>query len=109
MNHNRNSYQLHSAGQTTGWNPLQNDVNGKNTFNMTPAQVAVQAGDVDEFRQIVNDPHFQPEMMGPLGIFFTVCSEQTPDRYKTLKQFFDTEFRPRFKFDHERKVFVRIQ
>lgn len=107
MNRNSNAYQLSYAGQTTGWNPLDNDINGKNAFSMTPAQVAVQAGDVDEFVQIVSHPQFNPEMMGSLAVFFTICRTTTPERHKVFMQYFNNEFRKSFSFDASRQVFVR--
>lgn len=109
MNRNHNAYQMHSPGQTTGWIPDLNDVNGKNCFNMTPAQVAAQAGDVVEFRQIVAHPQFRPEEMGKLGIFFIVCKERTPDRHRAFMEYFNNEFRKHFAFDTSREVFVRMQ
>lgn len=109
MNRDTNTYQLSYSGQTTGWKPSCNDVNGTNLFNMTPAQVAVQAGDVNEFREIVSHPHFNPEKMGTLGIFFTVCREQTPERYHAFMEYFNNEFRKSFHFDASRQVFVRTQ
>lgn len=107
MNRNSNSYQLSFAGQTTGWNPLDNDINGKNAFSMTPAQVAVQAGDIDDFSQIVSHPQFEPEKMGCLAVFFNICRETTPDRHKAFMLYFNSEFRKNFRFDASRQVFVR--
>jgi hypothetical protein len=107
MNRNHNAYQLSFAGQTTGWNPLDNDINGKNAFSMTPAQVAVQAGDVREFAQIVSHPQFNPEMMGSLAVFFNICREATPERHNVFMQYFNNEFRKDFHFDGSRQVFVR--
>jgi len=46
----QNNYQLAGHLQTTGWNTT-NDVNATNTFGMTPAEVALQAGDLKEFIQ----------------------------------------------------------
>jgi len=107
MNRNSNPYQLSYAGKTTGWNPLDNDVNGKNTFSMTPAQVAVQAGDVSDFCQIVGHPQFDPEQMGSLAIFFTICRQQTPERHNVFMEYFNNEFRKNFHFDASRQVFMR--
>lgn len=107
MNHNSNSYQLSSAGKTSGWNPHDNDINGMNFFSMTPAQVAVQAGDIDDFSEIVSHPQFEPEKMGGLAVFFTICRETTPDRHKAFMVYFNNEFRKNFHFDATRQVFVR--
>lgn len=107
MNRNPNTYQLSFAGKTNGWNPHENDINGKNMFSMTPAQVAVQAGDVDEFRLIVAHQDFQPELMGSLAVFFNICREATPERHAAFMEYFNTEFRPNFHFDATRQVFVR--
>lgn len=109
MNRNANDYQLNSYWDTTGWDPLNNDVNGTNHFNMTPAQVAIQAGDVNELREIVNHPQFEPEKMGSLTVFFNICQERQPDRFKVLVDYFTNEFRKQHHFDSERKVFVRTQ
>lgn len=107
MNCNSNQYQLSSAGKTTGWDPLDNDVNGMNLFSMTPAQVAVQAGDVSEFRQIVSHPQFNPERMGRLAVFFAICREKTPERHTKFMAYFNHEFRKSFHFDASRQVFTR--
>lgn len=109
MNRNRNAYQLLHTTQTTGWDPLSNDVNGTNFFNMTPAQVAVQAGDVSEFHQIVAHPQFEPEKMGSLAALFSICREHDPKRHKAFMEYFNNEFRRDFAFDASRKVFMRIQ
>ncbi|WP_248324032.1 MULTISPECIES: hypothetical protein [unclassified Caballeronia] len=53
-----NHYQLIAHGQTSGWNPSANEVNGKNFYGMLPVEVAAQAGDVDEFEAIVSHPEF---------------------------------------------------
>lgn len=107
MNSNLNTYQLSHACETTGWDSSRNDVNGTNFFNMTPAQVAIQAGNVDEFRAIVSHPQFEPEKMGKVGVFFNVCQDREPERYRVFKQYFDNEFRKNFRFDASRQVFVR--
>lgn len=107
MNRNFNSYQLSTAGATTGWNPRDNDINGTNLFNMTPAQVAVQAGDVDDFKQIVSHPQFQPEMMGDLAVFFNICRETVPERHKAFMQYFLNDFRNNHHYDESRRVFIK--
>jgi hypothetical protein len=107
MNRNFNSYQLSTAGATTGWNPRDNDINGVNLYSMTPSQVAVQAGDVDDFKQIVSHPQFQPEMMGDLAVFFNICRETVPERHKVFMEFFNNDFRKNFDFDASRRVFVK--
>jgi hypothetical protein len=60
-----NHYQLAGRDVTTGWNPATNDVNGLNAFQMRPVEVAAQAGDVQEFLAIVNDPSFDPNGARP--------------------------------------------
>lgn len=42
------NYQLAGTLQTTGWNP-NFDVNATNEYGMTPAEVALQAGNLNEF------------------------------------------------------------
>lgn len=106
MPSNSNSYQLSCSGKTTGWDSHDNNINGTNVFNMTPAQVSVQAGDVDDFSQIVSHPQFDPEKMGCLTVFFQICRETLPDRYQVFMLYFNTEFRKNFRFDASRKVFT---
>jgi hypothetical protein len=53
-----NSYELVWRDRTTGWDATKNDINGLNAYNMRPIEVAAQAGDIEEFRAIVNDPAF---------------------------------------------------
>jgi hypothetical protein len=60
-----NSYELAWRDQTTGWDAEKNDVNGVNAYGMRPIEVAAQAGDVAEFRAIVNDPKFDPSGARP--------------------------------------------
>lgn len=60
-----NQYQLAGRDVTTGWNAATNDINGLNAFQMRPVEVAAQAGDVKEFRAIVNDPSFDPSGARP--------------------------------------------
>ena len=58
-----NNYQLAGNLQTTGWHPSF-DVNAKNDYGMTPAEVALQAGNLDEFVVITSHPDFEP-VQGP--------------------------------------------
>ncbi|WP_321935585.1 hypothetical protein [Paraburkholderia sp. J8-2] len=55
----RNLYSLTGHRTTSGWNPNENDVNGVNSFEMRPVEVAAQAGNVEEFLAIVSDPTFE--------------------------------------------------
>lgn len=55
-----NTYQLAGHRETTGWIPKENDVNGVNAFGMRPVEVAAQAGDLKEFREIISHPDFDP-------------------------------------------------
>jgi hypothetical protein len=55
-----NPYALDFLFRTTKWDATKNDVNGLNEFKMRPIEVAAKAGDIDEFRAIVNDPSFNP-------------------------------------------------
>jgi len=93
-----NTYQLSTRGRTTGWNPACNDVNTRNAFQMLPIEVAAQAGDVDEFRAIMNDPAFDP--IGARPRFFAEVGRNDPDdeanvRYQRLAPLLD-EYRRRF-------------
>lgn len=56
-----NTYQLADHRKTTGWIPQVNDVNGVNFYGMRPVEVAAQAGDLKEFREIIAHPDFDPK------------------------------------------------
>jgi hypothetical protein len=56
-----NTYQLAGHRKTTGWIPQENDVNGVNSYGMRPVEVAAQAGDLKEFREIIAHPDFDPK------------------------------------------------
>lgn len=101
-----NTYELAASLQTTGWNSQQ-DVNGKNSYGMTPAQVAAQAGDVEEFRAITTDAKFDPEKMGVVHTFFQICRTSSESHYKAIIEYFQQVFLEQFKFDPDRKVFTR--
>jgi hypothetical protein len=77
-----NTYELAAKLQTTGWNSQQ-DVNGRNFYGMTPAQVAAQAGNVEEFRAITSDATFDPEKMGVVHTFFKSAERH---RSRTTRQ-----------------------
>ena len=55
-----NTYQLAGHREKTGWILKENDVNGVNAFGMRPVEVAAQAGDLKEFREIISHPDFDP-------------------------------------------------
>jgi hypothetical protein len=55
-----NVYQLVAHGQTNRWNPACNGVNTRNGCQMLPIEVAAQAGDIAEFRAIMDNPAFDP-------------------------------------------------
>lgn len=55
-----NTYELAGHRKTTGWIPKENDVNGVNSYGMRPVEVAAQAGDLKEFREIISHPDFDP-------------------------------------------------
>lgn len=55
-----NTYELAGHRKTTGWIPKENDVNGVNFYGMRPVEVAAQAGDLKEFREIISHPDFDP-------------------------------------------------
>lgn len=100
MNHN---YQLAGRSQTTGWHPSF-DVNAKNDYGMTPAEVALQAGNLNEFVEITSHPEFQPAKMGRVGLFLDICRRESEDQYKALKKFLDANF----KFDTSVSGFVKL-
>jgi len=100
MNHN---YQLAGNLQTTGWHPSF-DVNAKNDYGMTPAEVALQAGNLDEFVEITSHPEFEPSKMGRVGLFLDICRRESESHYKAMKQFIDANF----KFDTSVRAFVKL-
>lgn len=98
-----NNYQLAGHLQTTGWHPSF-DVNAKNDYGMTPAEVALQAGNLSEFKEITLHPEFQPEKMGRVGLFLDICRRESESHYKAVKQFLDANF----KFDTSVRAFVKL-
>ena len=100
MNH---QYQLSGNLQTTGWHPSF-DVNAKNDFGMTPAEVALQAGNLGEFVEITSHPEFQPKNIGRVGLFLDICRRESESHYKVLKQHLDANF----KFDTSMRAFVKL-
>lgn len=86
-----NTYQLTSQTTTSGWHSFL-DVNAQNEFNMTPAQVAVQAGNLEEFIAITTDPAFDVTKMGTLAVFFAICKENDPIAYDKLHTYFRQVF-----------------
>lgn len=79
------NYQLAGRLQTTGWNPSF-DVNATNDFGMTPAEVAMQAGNVNEFKAITMHSDFQPEKLGRVGLFLDICRRDSESHYKEVRQ-----------------------
>jgi hypothetical protein len=51
-----NNYELTSAHQTAGINSIGSDINAYNSYGMTPTQVALQAGAIDELKHILAQP-----------------------------------------------------
>lgn len=93
-----NLYQLVAHGQTNGWNPACNEVNIRNSFQMLPIEVAAQAGDVAEFRAIMDNPAFDP--IGARPRFFAEVGRRGTDydaeaRYLRLAPLLE-EYRRRF-------------
>lgn len=101
------NYQLSGRTSTTGWSNDLN-VNKKNDYGMTPAQVATQAGNVSEFEQIINHPEFQPEQMGALGKFMQVLQFNDADLFARFQEFFKSVFQAMFQFSKELNVWVRV-
>lgn len=98
-----NNYQLAWRLQTTGWNPSF-DVNSANEFGMTPAEVAMQAGNLDEFVEITSHPEFQPAKLGRVGLFLNICRQDSESHYKAIRNFLDANF----KFDASVSGFVKL-
>lgn len=93
---NRN--QLADRGETSGWNEANNDINGLNDFRMRPIEVAAQAGNVDEFRAIMNHPSFDPTGARPFYFAEVGLGSGGTDadkRYRQLRPVLDV-YRARF-------------
>lgn len=93
-----NRYQLADRGQTTGWHEADNDVNGLNEFRMRPVEVAAQAGNVEEFRAIMNHPSFEPTGARPFYFAEVGLGSGGTDadkRYRQLRPQLDA-YRERF-------------
>lgn len=100
MNQN---YQLAGHLQTTGWNPSF-DVNAMNGYGMTPAEVAMQAGNVDEFKAITSHADFQPEKLGRVGLFLDICRRNSESHYNAVRQ----ALQENFKFAPSARTFVKL-
>lgn len=55
-----NKYELTSRNTTTGLASLGSDINAYNSYGMTPIQVALQAGALDEVNHIKAQPGIEP-------------------------------------------------
>lgn len=99
-----NNYKMAFSDQTTGWDPSCNDVNAKNWFGMFPAEVALQAGDIKEFSEIISHPEFKPESLGRVDLFLETCRFESEEAYKKIREFFIQKF----KFDKISGQFVVI-
>lgn len=97
------NYQLAGHLQTTGWNPSF-DVNATNDYGMTPAEVAMQAGNLREFVEITSHPQFEPAKIGRVGLFLDICRRASETHYKALRQHLDANF----KFDTSVRAFVKL-
>lgn len=103
-----NNYQLAGRLQTTGWNPSF-DVNAKNSFNMTPAEVAIQAGDVSEFAAITSHPSFDAKNMGRVHLFMDICRRDSDRHYEEIKQYFEANFKlDPDRLDPTRRGYVKL-
>lgn len=84
-----NSYQMAWRGETTGWTPEANDVNGVNLYGMRPLDVAAQAGNSSEFEAILRHPDFDPTINTRARYFAQVGRDMGDDgatqRYKNLQ------------------------
>lgn len=100
-----NNYQMAYRDQTTGWNPLFNNVNERNKFGMLPAEVALQAGDAKEFCEITSHPDFKNESLGRVNEFLAICRFESETAYQTIHNC----LLDRFHFDKTINLFVKIQ
>ena len=102
-----NNYEMAWRDSTTGWDSKTNDVNGKNFYGMTPAQVAVQAGNVEEFEAITTAPDFDPEKVGGLLMFLDICKRDNTDAYTRMLRYYKEVFLASFYFDAATRKFMR--
>jgi hypothetical protein len=58
-------YILVGRDGTSGWDSARNSVNAPNSFGMRPIEVAAQAADVREFKEIYGHPDFDPSGVDP--------------------------------------------
>lgn len=75
---------------------------------MTPAQVAAQAGNLDEFKAITTDHNFQPEKMGGVQYFFNICRDQSEKHYQEMMKYYKEVFLKKFTFDDKLGAFISI-
>lgn len=108
-------YILSGTAITSGWNDAM-DPNNRNSFGMSPVQVAIQAGNLVEFKSITESPSFDPNSMGDIGVFFEICKKESADdfspmtknAYAELRSYFDNNFLTRFNFCTRDQMWKRV-
>ena len=96
-----NTYQLADYGQTTIWNPDQDDVNGRNGFGNSPFQVALMAGNLEELILISHDARFDIAHIGQLAPCWRVLWTLDKQKCALVHQWFNQHFINRYEFDGE--------
>lgn len=99
-------YVLTSRVSTSGWS-IVFDPNLANSYGMSPAQVALQAGNLVEFQKITESPQFDPNRMGMLGVFFEICRCESVDAYSKIRAYFNTRFLSNFSYSESTRQWER--
>lgn len=99
-----NNYQMKFRDTTNGWDSSCNDVNSKNWYGMFPAEVAIQAGNVEEFAAITTSPDFKIESLGRVDVFMACCNYESETAFQEIRSY----FKQNFKFDKSTDQFVKI-
>lgn len=100
----KNNYQMKFRDTTTGWDTTSNNVNAVNWFGMFPAEVALQAGNVDEFAAITDHPDFKIESLGRVDDFLAICSHESEKSFQEIQAY----FKKKFEFDKTTRQFVKL-
>ncbi len=104
-------YVLVKNDRTSGWNGAGQGVNSPNSFGMLPIEVAAQAGDSDEFREIWAHPEFDPAVGNPhrfaeVGRMIRDYQPGAEERYARLKLAL-RDYGMQFPYNEARKCRVR--
>ena len=92
-----NNYHVLSDNRTSGLQEIGSDINAYNFYGMTPLQVALEAGVIDEVQTILSDPQCDPLKKSRAGR----SSESFIDAYESKNRWESKEARETVKMTAE--------